>query len=76
MCVHKILAYNLREKNSIGQHVVTLDPNEHQSYLWATEDEVKAKSSSGVVLQFTRPEQERLILEAFKQTTKPNGTHN
>lgn len=45
---------------------VTLDPKEHQSYLWATEDECRARRKGDVELKFTTREQEASILEGFR----------
>ncbi|KAJ9150736.1 hypothetical protein NKR23_g3550 [Pleurostoma richardsiae] len=49
---------------------VRLDPNEHQSYLWVTEDEfVTRRAFSGgsmVGLTFTTPAQEATISEGFR----------
>lgn len=50
---------------------VRLDPNEHQDYVWATEQECRSKQvareDGGVALQlqFTTPAQEEAILKAF-----------
>lgn len=49
---------------------VKLDPNEHQDYVWATEDEYRSKrvmrqAGSELRLQFTTPAQEETILAAF-----------
>jgi 8-oxo-dGTP pyrophosphatase MutT (NUDIX family) len=45
--------------------MVKLDPNEHQNFVWATEDEVRAGKSGNVDLHFTRGEVERTVLSAF-----------
>jgi 8-oxo-dGTP pyrophosphatase MutT (NUDIX family) len=45
---------------------VKLDPKEHQRFVWATEDEVKAKKVGDVHLDFTREEVERTVLLAFE----------
>ncbi|KAF2164159.1 hypothetical protein M409DRAFT_25505 [Zasmidium cellare ATCC 36951] len=49
-----------------GPTSVKLDPQEHQNFVWATEDEVKAKFAGGVDLDFTSTEVERTILLAFE----------
>lgn len=57
---------------------VKLDPTEHQDYVWATEDECRAKRAArrqesedlaaGVVeLEYTTPAQEKAILRAFSE---------
>lgn len=48
----------------VGLHV-RLDPSEHQRYVWATEEEVKARRVGEVELKFTTREQEAVVLEAF-----------
>lgn len=44
---------------------VTLDPNEHEDFVWASEDEVLADFCSGRALHWTTPEQKAAILRAF-----------
>ena len=56
------------KKDSEGAVDVKLDPNEHQNYCWATEEDVKAHNCSGIELKFTTTEQEAVILEAFETT--------
>ncbi|KAE9369193.1 hypothetical protein N431DRAFT_427410 [Stipitochalara longipes BDJ] len=50
--------------------VVTLDPEEHQDYLWVTEEDCKnhkvERDGEVVEFQFTRPAQEATILEGFR----------
>lgn len=48
---------------------VKLDPQEHQRFVWATEDEVKRKRAGDVDLVFTTSEQENTILAGFAQLT-------
>ncbi|KAK1769011.1 NUDIX hydrolase domain-like protein [Phialemonium atrogriseum] len=45
---------------------VTLDPKEHQAYLWATEDECRARRKGDVELKFTTKDEEAAIMEAFR----------
>jgi 8-oxo-dGTP pyrophosphatase MutT (NUDIX family) len=54
------------EKGAGGKLDVKLDPNEHQNYLWAAEEEVKARKVGDVELKFTTTEQEAVVLEAFR----------
>jgi 8-oxo-dGTP pyrophosphatase MutT (NUDIX family) len=42
-----------------------LDPNEHQSYVWATEEEVRASRTGAVDLEFVKEEVKRTVLLAF-----------
>jgi 8-oxo-dGTP pyrophosphatase MutT (NUDIX family) len=59
---------------------VKLDPNEHQDYVWATEEECRARlvdrSAEGKApteLVFTTVEQEWVILRAFESQKKDSG---
>lgn len=45
---------------------VTLNPREHQRFVWATEAEVRAKKAGGFDLEFTAEEVERLVIQAFE----------
>ncbi|KAI1373014.1 NUDIX hydrolase domain-like protein [Hypoxylon crocopeplum] len=47
---------------------VELDPNEHQSYLWVTEDEARAGKCGNVEFKYTFPEQQLAVYEAFEVT--------
>lgn len=49
-----------------GSLKVRLDPKEHQRFVWATEDEVKAGKADRVNLEFTRVEVRRTVLLAFE----------
>ncbi|KAE8454251.1 hypothetical protein EG329_005176 [Mollisiaceae sp. DMI_Dod_QoI] len=53
------------ETNSDDGFAVTLDPKEHQQFVWATEEDVKAKKSGNIELQYTTQELENTIIEAF-----------
>lgn len=48
-----------------GNHDVKLDPKEHQAFVWATEDEVKAYRAQDINLKFTNGKQRETILQAF-----------
>ncbi|KAK4936323.1 hypothetical protein LTR10_022751 [Elasticomyces elasticus] len=54
------------EKTQNGTLNVKLDPREHQNYVWATEDQVKAGEVDDVRLRFTHSKQEASVLEAFQ----------
>lgn len=45
---------------------VRLNPEEHQDFVWATEDEVTARKVGGTDLDFTTREVERTVLMAFE----------
>jgi 8-oxo-dGTP pyrophosphatase MutT (NUDIX family) len=49
---------------------VKLDPDEHQDYLWVTEEDCRnyrvERESAGVGFKFTTPAQEATILEGFR----------
>ncbi|KAL6835586.1 NUDIX hydrolase domain-like protein [Trichoderma sp. SZMC 28015] len=55
------------ETNSEGRMDVTLDPREHQSFTWASEEEVKAKRIKDTELEFTHKDLECIVLAAFSQ---------
>ncbi|KAL8917297.1 MAG: hypothetical protein Q9208_008018 [Pyrenodesmia sp. 3 TL-2023] len=44
---------------------VRLRPEEHQDFVWATEEEVRARKVGDVEIGFTMPEQETVVLDAF-----------
>ena len=46
--------------------VVRQNPEEHQLFVWATEDEVKVRKADGIDLDFTKDEVERTVLRVFK----------
>ncbi|KAF2761481.1 NUDIX-domain-containing protein [Pseudovirgaria hyperparasitica] len=48
--------------------VVKLNPKEHQQFVWATLDEVKAKQVGDIALQFTRDEVHQTVLRALQST--------
>ncbi len=54
------------EKGPDGKINVKLDPKEHQNYVWASEEDVKARKVGELELRFTTSEQEAVVLEAFK----------
>jgi 8-oxo-dGTP pyrophosphatase MutT (NUDIX family) len=61
------------EKDVDGKWDVKLDPNEHQNYVWTTEEEVKARRTGDVDLKFTTREQEAVVLEAFRARREMNA---
>jgi 8-oxo-dGTP pyrophosphatase MutT (NUDIX family) len=52
---------------------VKLDPSEHQNYIWAAEEEVKARKVGDVELKFTTRDQEAVVLEAFRARREMNA---
>ena len=44
---------------------VKLDPKEHQRFVWATEEEVRARKVGNLEIQFTTTDLEATVLEAF-----------
>jgi 8-oxo-dGTP pyrophosphatase MutT (NUDIX family) len=61
------------EKGAGGKLDVKLDPSEHQNYVWAAEEEVKARKVGDVELNFTTKEQEAVVLEAFRARREMNA---
>jgi 8-oxo-dGTP pyrophosphatase MutT (NUDIX family) len=60
-------------KGADGKLDVKLDPNEHQNYVWAGEEEVKTRKVGNLNLKFTTREQEAVVLEAFSARRKMNA---
>ncbi|KAI1643868.1 NUDIX hydrolase domain-like protein [Daldinia loculata] len=59
MCKYSFLA-------EVEQHDVKLDPNEHQAFLWVTEEEARAGKCGDVEFKYTTKEQQLTVCEAFK----------
>lgn len=58
------------DRDEHGWVKVKLDPNEHQNYVWATEEDVQAGSVGDVKISFTTVEQSQVIVEAFTARRK------
>lgn len=71
----RILKLNfLVEAKGLDEGVtVQLDENEHQHFVWASEDDVRKRACGGVKLEFTTKEQEDVILEAFRVRKESQG---
>ena len=54
------------EKDALGQLNVRLDPEEHQHFVWASEDEVKSKRVGDIELEFTTQDLECTVLQSFR----------
>jgi 8-oxo-dGTP pyrophosphatase MutT (NUDIX family) len=52
---------------------VKLDQNEHQAFVWASEDEVIRKKTRDVQLDFTTQESQDVILESFRHIKEARG---
>jgi 8-oxo-dGTP pyrophosphatase MutT (NUDIX family) len=50
----------------VEDYDVKLDPNEHQAFLWVTEDEARAKKCGDVHMVYTTKDRENGIMEAFR----------
>jgi 8-oxo-dGTP pyrophosphatase MutT (NUDIX family) len=61
------------ENGAGGKLDVKLDPREHQNYVWASEEEVKAQKVGDMNLKFTTREQEAVVLEAFQARRETNA---
>ena len=44
---------------------VRLRPEEHQNLVWATEQDIKSRKANDIHFEFTTPDQEAVVLEAF-----------
>ena len=53
------------ERGAEGELNVRLDPEEHQRFVWASQDEVKAKKVGDVELKFTTQDLENAVLQSF-----------
>ncbi|TEA15780.1 hypothetical protein C8034_v002321 [Colletotrichum sidae] len=53
-----------------GEIEVKIDPEEHENYVWATEEEVKADRAGHVALEWTSEHQKMDLLKAFEMTRK------
>ncbi|KAI1465087.1 NUDIX hydrolase domain-like protein [Daldinia caldariorum] len=50
----------------VEQYDIKLDPNEHQAFLWVTEEEAKAGRCGDVEFRYTTKDQRLSVCEAFK----------
>ena len=53
------------EQGTEGRLDVKLDPEEHRQFVWASQDEVKAKKVGDVELEFTTQDLENTLLQSF-----------
>jgi 8-oxo-dGTP pyrophosphatase MutT (NUDIX family) len=61
------------EKGAGGKLDVKLDSTEHQNYVWAAEEDVKARKVGEVELKFTTSTQEAVVLDAFRARREMNA---
>ncbi|RFU31303.1 hypothetical protein B7463_g5013, partial [Scytalidium lignicola] len=61
------------EQGTEGKLEVKLDPAEHQRFVWASENEVRAKKVGDLDLEFTTKETEETVLEGFKVKRVESG---
>lgn len=52
---------------------VRLRLDEHQDFLWATEEEVRLSKVGNVEIQFTKPQQQAVVLDAFAMAEASNA---
>lgn len=64
----RVARYSFMVEMKSGQTAkdVKLDPKEHQNFVWATQEQVKARKIGDLILELTSNEAEATILEAFK----------
>jgi 8-oxo-dGTP pyrophosphatase MutT (NUDIX family) len=62
-----------REPMTAGRLDVTLNPVEHQRFVWASEEEVRAGAVGDVELKFTTRDLEDTVLEAFRLRSEVGG---
>ncbi|KAF2722919.1 hypothetical protein K431DRAFT_292968 [Polychaeton citri CBS 116435] len=73
----KICKFNFlikAEMDAEGKLAVSLDPTEHQQYVWACKDDVKARKVGQVPLQFTSSELENIVLNSFAHVNEYDET--
>jgi 8-oxo-dGTP pyrophosphatase MutT (NUDIX family) len=64
----KVVKFNLvveKEADNDGETSVSLNPEEHQRYVWATLDEVKARKAGDVELVFASSDLEAAVVASF-----------
>lgn len=62
----RVCKFNFVVEVEEGKREVKLDADEHQAYVWATEEEVREKRVGELKFEFTKKRQEEVILQAFK----------
>ncbi|KAI2609171.1 NUDIX hydrolase domain-like protein [Hypoxylon sp. NC1633] len=67
---HRMCKYSFMTE--VEGYDVELDPNEHQAYLWVTEEEARAGKCGDVEFKYTFKEQQLAVYEAFGLK---NGKH-
>ncbi|CCF40410.1 hypothetical protein CH063_10995, partial [Colletotrichum higginsianum] len=58
------------ETEAGGRADVVVDPEEHEAFVWATEDEARAGRCGDVVLDWTSENQRLDVLKAFEIAKK------
>jgi 8-oxo-dGTP pyrophosphatase MutT (NUDIX family) len=58
------------EQGADGQLNVRLDPDEHRRFVWASQDEFKAKRVGDVELEFSTRDLENTVLQSFEHIEK------
>lgn len=61
------------EQITEGRLEVKLNPVEHQRFVWASEEEVRAREVGDVELEFTTRDLGDTVLEAFRFRREGNG---
>ncbi|KAF5663924.1 nudix domain-containing protein [Fusarium denticulatum] len=64
-----VCQFNFLVRVDMSNQAVKLSPDEHQRFIWATEDEVKTRKVGDIDIEFTRDEVQRTVLAAFHHAT-------
>lgn len=62
----RVCQFNFLVCVDMSNQAVKLSPDEHQRFIWATEDEVKSGKVGDINIDFTRDEVQRTVLVAFR----------
>jgi 8-oxo-dGTP pyrophosphatase MutT (NUDIX family) len=61
----RVCQFNFLVRVDMSNQAVKLSPDEHQRFIWATEDEVKSRKVADINIEFTRDGVQRTWLAAF-----------
>jgi 8-oxo-dGTP pyrophosphatase MutT (NUDIX family) len=63
----RVCKFNFLVETNSGEGTmdVKLDPEEHQRFVWASEEEARARKVGGLEIEFTMKDLEETVLEAF-----------
>jgi 8-oxo-dGTP pyrophosphatase MutT (NUDIX family) len=65
--------FMVEARSAQGAMDVKLDPEEHQRFVWASEEEARARKVGDLELEFTTADLEALVLEGFRTRREAKG---